>query len=156
MWNAAGVLLNLSITGLKARSEHRPTSILVVAIAVVATPVVLTGKLWAAVWRGELSRAWDGTGHSAIAQLYDQTIFPNTFGWTHNCFGGMPFPNFYPPLFYWCVALLDHTHLFSFALAFKLMVALPALLMPAALWFLAWSLSDGNRIVATASACASM
>jgi len=127
-----------------------------VVIAVVATPVVLTWKLWAAVWRGELSRAWDGTGHSAVAQLYDQTTFPNTFGWTHNCFGGMPFPNFYPPLFYWCVALLHHTHLLSFASAFKLMVALPALLMPAAIWFLAWSLSDGNRIVATASACASM
>lgn len=127
---------------------------MVVAIAVVATPVVLTGKLWAAVWRGELARAWDGTGHSAIAQIYDQSIFPNTFGWTHGYFGGMPFPNFYPPLFYWCVALLHHTHLFSFASAFKLMVVLPVLLIPAAIWFLTWSLSNRNRIVATAAALA--
>src|SRR6266404_5644013 len=117
---------------------------------------VFTGKLWVAIWRGELSRAWDGTGHSAIAQIYDQTIFPNTFGWTGSYFGGMPFPNFYPPLFYWCVALLHHTHLFSFASSFKLMVVLPVLLMPAAIWLLAWFLSERNRIVATAAALTSV
>lgn len=139
---------------MKTRSNRIPTRFLIVAVAVVATPVGLTEKLWAAVWRGELSRAWDGTGHAAIAQIYDQTIFPNTFGWTQNYFGGMPFPNFYPPFFYWCVALLQRTHLFSFASAFKLMVVLPVLLMPAAIWVLAWSLSNRNRIVATAAALA--
>jgi hypothetical protein len=129
---------------------------LIIVIAVIASPVVLTWKLWVAVWRGELSRAWDGTGHSAIAQIYDQTIFPNTFDWTHNYFGGMPFPNFYPPLFYWCVALLHHTHLFSFASAFKLMVVLPVLLMPLAMGLLAWFLSNRNRFVATAATLASV
>jgi len=104
------------------------------------------------VWRGELSRAWDGTGHSAVAQVYDQLIFPNTFGWTDSYFGGMPFPNFYPPLFYWCVALLHHTHLFSFAAAFKLMVVAPVLLLPAAIWLLAWCLCGRDGIVATAAA----
>jgi len=126
----------------------------VVAITVVATPVMFTWKLWAAIWDGEVARAWDGTGHSAIAQIYDQRIFPNTFGWTTSYFGGMPFPNFYPPLFYWCVALLHHTHLLSFATAFKLMVILPVLFMPAAIWFLAWFLSNRNKIVATAAAFA--
>ena len=119
-------------------------------------PVVLTWKVWAAIWRGEFSRAWDGTGHSAIAQIYDQAIFPNTFGWTLSYFGGMPFPNFYPPLSYWCVALLHHTHLFSFASSFKLMVVLPVLLMPAAIWLLAWFLSNRNRPVATAAVLASV
>ncbi len=55
-------------------------------MAAVAVSVGLTSNLWAAVWRGELSRAWDGTGHSAIAQIYDQTIFPNTFGWKGSYF----------------------------------------------------------------------
>jgi hypothetical protein len=45
-------------------------------------------------------------------------------------------------------------HLFSFASAFKLVVILPVLLMPAAVFLLAWSLSKGNRIVATAAALA--
>ncbi|MBI3653598.1 MAG: hypothetical protein HY231_21415 [Acidobacteria bacterium] len=66
----------------------------------------------------------------------------------------MPFPNFYPPLFYWCVALLHHTHLVSFGTAFKLMVALPVLLLPAAVWLLAWAVSDKNRLVAISAALA--
>lgn len=141
---------------MKTRSKEGSTRFLGAIITLVATPVLLAWKLWAAVWRGELSRAWDGTGHSAIAQIYDQTIFPKTFGWTHSYFGGMPFPNFYPPLFYWCVALVYHTHLFSLTSAFKLMVVLPVLFIPAAIWLLAWFLSDRNKIVATAAALASV
>jgi hypothetical protein len=139
---------------LKVSPEHSRTRFVIVSIVVTGVPVVLTSKLWAAVWAGELSRAWDGTGHSAVAQIYDQTIFPNTFGWTGSYFGGMPFPNFYPPLFYWCVALLHHTHLLSFASAFKLMVVLPVLLIPAAIWVLAWFLSNGNKVVALAATLA--
>jgi len=139
---------------LKISPEHGPSRFLIVSIVVIALPVVLTSKLWSAVWGGELARAWDGTGHSAIAQIYDQTIFPNTFGWTGSYFGGMPFPNFYPPLFYWCVALLHHAHFFSFASAFKLMVVLPVLLIPAAIWVLAWFLSNRNRVVASAATLA--
>ena len=45
----------------------------------------------------------------------------------------MPFPNFYPPLFFWCVALLQHTRLLTFGASFKLMVFLPMLLAPAAI-----------------------
>ena len=38
-------------------------------------------------------RAWDGTGHFAVAQIYDNSIFPDTFGWVDSYFAGMPFPN---------------------------------------------------------------
>src|SRR4029077_12906424 len=125
-------------------------------VVVTALPVLLSSKLWVAVWRGTLSRAWDGSGHSAIAQIYDQSIFPDTFGWTNSCFAGMPFPNFYPPVFYWCVSLLHHTQLFSFTTAFKLVVALPVLLIPAAMWLLGWSLSNKSPLVAMAVALASV
>lgn len=70
--------------------------------------------------RRGVARGWDGSGHNAIGTLYDQVIFPNTFGWTGAYCGGMPFPNFYPPLFYWLVALLHHTHLVSFSTALKI------------------------------------
>ncbi|HYX42130.1 MAG TPA: hypothetical protein VE821_10555, partial [Pyrinomonadaceae bacterium] len=63
-----------------------------------ALPVALTSPLWLQVWHGTRPRATNGSGHYAIALVYDQTIFPDTFGWTHAYFGGMPFPNFYPPL----------------------------------------------------------
>jgi hypothetical protein len=121
---------------------------------VLALPVVINIKLWLAVCSGGRPRAWDGTGHFGLAQIYDQTIFPDTFGWTHAYFAGMPFPNFYPPLFYWLVALLHHTQIFSFLTVFKFIVSLPVLLLPAAVWLLAWVISGRNRFVAMGSAIA--
>src|ERR1700741_5615778 len=105
-------------------------------LLIVALPVLWSWKLWSYIWTAAASRGWDGTGHFAIAILYDQLIFPNTAGWTNAYFGGMPFPNFYPPLFYWSVALLHHTHLFSFSTAFKIVLSIPVVLMPAAICWL--------------------
>ncbi len=121
-----------------------------------ALPVALTSPLWLQIWHGVRPRATNGSGHYAIAQLYDHLIFPDTFGWTHAYFGGMPFPNFYPPLFYWLVALLHHTHLISFNVAFKLVMALPLLLLPAAIWTLAWFVTRRQWAVANCAACASL
>lgn len=117
-------------------------------------PVAVNTKLWIIVWRGLRPRAWDGTGHYGLAQVYSQTIFPETFGWAGGYFAGMPFPNFYPPLFYWCVALLDHTRLFSFETAFKLVVALPVLFLPACVWLLTRQVSDNDTVAAIAAALA--
>jgi hypothetical protein len=136
--------------------NSRPTRwrIVLSVATVTLLPVAINTRLWLAVWRGGRPRAWDGTGHYGLAQIYNQTIFPDTFGWTHAYFGGMPFPNFYPPLFYWLIALLTHTHLVSFNAAFKLLIAVPVLLLPAAVWLIAWSVSDHNRTVAMAAALA--
>ena len=123
-------------------------------LAVSVSPIVLSTELWNEVWSSARPQAWDGTGHYALAQIYDQSIFPDTFGWTHSFFAGMPFPNFYPPLFYWCVALLHQSHIFSFDTAFKLVLTLPALLLPAAIWMLSWSISSKNRLLATSAAFA--
>ncbi|MCA1594174.1 MAG: hypothetical protein LC754_16420 [Acidobacteria bacterium] len=123
-------------------------------VLVTALPVALTSNFWLEVWRGVRPRATDGSGHWGSALIYVRTIFPDTFGWTHAYFGGMPFPNFYPPLFHWCVGLLRATDLVSFATAFKLALTSPLLLLPAAIWLLAWRMSQKNRTVATAAACA--
>ena len=116
-------------------------------------PVALMSNFWLEVWRGLRSRATDGSGHWGVAQIYDAGIFPDTFGWTHAYFGGMPFPNFYPPLFHWLVGLLNAAGL-SQAAAFKIVLVVPVLLIPAAIWLLAWRLSGGSDKVATCSACA--
>lgn len=114
-------------------------------------PILITTDHWRRVWNGGLPRAWDGTGHYAVAQIYADRIFPDTFGWIDNFFAGMPFPNFYPPLFYWLIALLSKLGIFSFLDAFKIVVCLPIILMPAAIWFLAWKISEKNRVIATLS-----
>ncbi|MFL6332852.1 MAG: hypothetical protein ACJ754_05840 [Pyrinomonadaceae bacterium] len=123
---------------------------------VTALPLFLTHNLVYDIWRAGRPRAWDGSGHYGIAQIYAQSIFPDTFGWTTAHFGGMPFPNFYPPLFFWCVALLNRAHLFSFLTAFKLLVLLPLLLIPAAIWLLARSVSNNNPRVAFLAALVSV
>lgn len=137
-----------------ARSRVAAAQNLLLLAAATAIPVLFATELWAELWTGVRSQAWDGSGHQALAQLYSATTFPDTFGWEHNFFGGMPQPNFYPPLFYWLVALLEHTHLFSFVTAFKLVLALPSLLLPAATWALARKLSGGSRAVAFCAALA--
>lgn len=123
-------------------------------LLVILLPPLLDSDLWLEVWRGFSAQAWDGSGHFALGQLYSATTFPDTFGWTNAYFGGMGFPNFYPPLFYWLTALLAHTHLFTYATAFKLVLLLPTLLLPAAVWLLAWRFSAHNRLFAACAALA--
>lgn len=116
-------------------------------------PVALMSNFWLEVWRGVRPRATDGSGHWGVAQIYDAGIFPDTFGWTHAYFGGMPFPNFYPPLFHWLTGLLDAAGL-SQGAAFKLVLVVPVLLIPAAVWLLAWRLTGESGRVATCASCA--
>jgi len=83
-----------------------------------------------------LPRAWDGSGHYVRAQLYAQHIFPDTFGWVPNFYAGMPFPNYYPPCFYWLVGALARFPPLSLHAAFVLVLAVSALLIPVAVWSL--------------------
>ena len=118
-------------------------------------PVALKSFIWLQVIHGVASSAIDGSGHYAAGQIYARDIFPDTFGWTNAYFAGMPLPNFYPPLFFWIVSFLHHTHLFAFATALKLLVALPLLLMPSAFWSVGYQLSGKNRSIAFGAAIAS-
>jgi hypothetical protein len=124
-------------------------------VVICLLPMALTSFIWLEVIRGVTSRAIDGSGHFAIGQIYDQSIFPDTFGWASAYFGGMSFPNFYPPLFFWLVSLLHHTHLFSFGTAFKLVVSIPLIIMPVAFWAVAYVHSGKNTYVAFGTAIAS-
>ncbi|HEY0761030.1 MAG TPA: hypothetical protein VGD61_01530 [Pyrinomonadaceae bacterium] len=129
-----------------------------IPILITLLPIALTSFVWLEVIQGIASRAIDGSGHFAIAQIYDQSIFPDTFGWTNAYFGGMSFPNFYPPLFFWLVSLLHHTGLLSFGAAFKVMLAVPLVLMPPAFWMVSYVHSGRNQQIAngTAIACAAI
>ncbi|HKG46654.1 MAG TPA: hypothetical protein VKB02_08010 [Pyrinomonadaceae bacterium] len=118
-------------------------------------PVALTSFIWLEVIRGVASRAIDGSGHFAIGQIYDRAIFPDTFGWTNAYFGGMSFPNFYPPLFFWLVSLLHYTGVFSYGAAFKLVVGVPLIIMPLAFWAVAYVHSGKNKYIAFGTAIAS-
>jgi hypothetical protein len=104
---------------------------------VTISPILLGHGIWLELWQNALPQAWDGSGHFALARIYSETVFPNTFGWTGAIFSGVALPNYYPPLSYWLVAMLSRSHLLPFAAAFKLVLALPTLMLPAAVWLLA-------------------
>ncbi len=51
---------------------------------------------------------WDGMTHFAFSKYYSENIFPSVFGWIPTWFSGMPFPQFYPPFFYYSFAFLNN------------------------------------------------
>jgi uncharacterized membrane protein len=102
------------------------------------------------------SNAWDGSSHQALAEIHSASIFPDTFGWTDAAFGGMPYPNFYPPGQVWLAALLHHLRLFSSSAAFKLAVLIPVLLLPLAVWIAAREIAGRDAPTAFGSAIISL
>jgi hypothetical protein len=128
---------------------------LVAALLVCSIPLLRTARFCRWFFAAHLLRSWDGSGHLAAADIYARTIFPDTFGWTSAWFGGMPLPNFYPPLMYWMSAAINRSGL-PLLLAFKLSLALPFALIPASLGLLSWRLSSRNTLIAcctTLAAC---
>lgn len=109
--------------------------------AICVCPVILASDLWRQAFSSALPRSIDGAGHAAVAHLYTHGIFPDTFGWLPELFAGMPFPNFYPPGFYWLVAALATTTGLDDIVALKAVVFLSMLLLPAAVWWLTWCVS---------------
>ncbi len=138
--------LLLRLAPLSTIGERLSTFSLLGALYVTLLPIVLVHHLLIDTWQAGKPRAWDGTGHYGVAQIYAQSIFPDTFGWTNGFFGGMPFPNFYPPLFFWFVAFLNKTGL-PLLTAFKLVAVVPLLLVPVFVWLLAWSATNRDRTV---------
>ncbi len=139
---------NVHIYLARIAKERQAKTWLTISLIPVSLLIVLGVALCGLIWREALPRSWDGGGHYGVARIYCQEDFPDTFGWSQAYYGGMPLPNFYPPLFYWIISLLYHSGIASFDFAFKFALILPLLLLPAALWLLAAKLSCRHRLVA--------
>jgi hypothetical protein len=63
---------------------------------------------------------WDGSSHAAIGYYYATHIFPKTWGWIKVWYSGMPFPQFYPPAFYFMLACVYKIIPVSYFLIFKI------------------------------------
>ncbi|HRC85183.1 MAG TPA: hypothetical protein PK413_06210, partial [Thermoanaerobaculia bacterium] len=84
-----------------ARYPHlAPIAGLLALFALVAGPYI------ARCFTSWVPGGWDGVAHFSVAELYARKVFPACSGWLSEYFGGMPFPDFYPPLFYFLVAAL--------------------------------------------------
>jgi hypothetical protein len=76
----------------------------------------------------------DGSGHVAVLHLYALHIYPDIQGWLPEFFGGMPFPIYYPPLFYWLGATLMKLSGIDATLAAKLLTTASLAGLPGALF----------------------
>ena len=102
------------------------------------------------------SAAWDGSSHKALVEIHSKSIFPDTFGWTDAAFGGMPYPNFYPPADVCLIALVQHLSPFSSGATFKLAVLIPSLLLPLAILIAAWRITGRDTLAASGALIVSL
>lgn len=107
------------------------------AIYLIGLQVILLQGFWLTVFRSGVARALDGSTHYATASIFNRTIYPDIFGWTHAFMGGMPLSNYYPPLLFWLTSLLAHLGV-GFDVAFKLIAIVPTLFIVPCLWLLAY------------------
>jgi len=73
---------------------------------------------------------WDGSGHFAIGKYYAENIFPSVWGWVPSWYNGMPFPQFYPPLFYYVTSLIHKITSIEYQQVFKYFLLSTALVAP--------------------------
>src|SRR3989344_4414462 len=102
-----------------------------------------------------LPAGFDGASHLAAGIEYAKNIFPSFWGWTPKWQLGMPFPVFYPPLFYFFFAFLSKLfYFFPSGAIFKPIVISSVLLVPAAFAFLSYKI-EKTRVSAWFSSMAS-
>lgn len=88
---------------------------------------------------------WDGQTHYAIGKIYAEHIFPSTWGWIDEWYLGMPFPQFYPPAFFFFVALASKLFFFaSYAAVFKWFIFLSLIATPILISLFAFKLSQNK------------
>jgi len=105
-------------------------------------------------WQGGPPAGADGSAHVAILHLYAKHAYPSLQGWLPEFFGGMPFPIFYPPLFYWLGATLMKTGGISAEVTAKLLKTASFAALPSALFVLGRRLGLMPVYAAVAAAAA--
>ncbi|MBU3668935.1 MAG: hypothetical protein FGM57_03130 [Candidatus Taylorbacteria bacterium] len=89
----------------------------------------------------------DGSGHWSIGEYYSAHIFPKTWGWIPVWSGGMPFPQFYPPFFFFFNALVAHIFPWvEYLTISKLLVVGSAFLIPITVVWTAKQLFRARRV----------
>jgi hypothetical protein len=96
---------------------------------------------------------WDGIAHQIIGEYYSGHIFPSVWGWIPYWYAGMPFPQFYPPLFYFLLGVIDHIFFFAdYLLLFKIFVVCLLVAVPLLSMHLAWKWT-GRRDIGFFAGC---
>jgi hypothetical protein len=96
-------------------------------------------EVFETLWRSHHIAGYDGTSHAVVGEYYAKHIFPKTWGWMPHWFAGMPFPQFYPPLFYFLAAVLYHLLPFSYGTIIKGLLTVLTALLPGLSCWVTWT-----------------
>jgi hypothetical protein len=99
--------------------------------------LVLSANYLLNFWSNPLVAGADGSGHVAVLDLYARHVYPSLHGWIPELFGGIPFPVYYPPLFYWTGATVMALTRIDATTCAKLLTTFSLAALPAALYLLA-------------------
>lgn len=96
--------------------------------------LLLSGRFLWNYWTNRAIGGADGSGHVAALHLYATHVYPDIQGWLPEFFGGMPFPIYYPPLFYWLGATIMKLGGIDATLASKILTTASLTALPGALF----------------------
>ncbi len=68
--------------------------------------IILNSTIFSVYLSSSVPQGWDGAGHFVASVEYAEHIFPRAWGWLSQWSGGLPYPQYYPPLFITFFALL--------------------------------------------------
>lgn len=89
-------------------SQHPLISNIIGIICLAGIVIISRFDMFVGFLTAPFIQGWDGAAHQAVAEYYSAHIFPSVWGWIPLWYAGMPFPQFYPPLFYFLVAAASH------------------------------------------------
>lgn len=118
----------------KTNFRSYKTDILLISILFLAA-LFYFGRLFYTYFNAEMISGWDGGAHYSIAKYYSENIFPKIYGWVPIYYAGMPFPLFYPPLFYIIIAFFSRLFSAPVLLIFKLLIIFLTITFP---WLIYW------------------
>lgn len=107
--------------------------------------VIINIKYYLYYIRYPIIAGWDSMGHYAAGLYYIENIFPRMWGWIPGWYAGTPFPDFYPPLFYFAVALIQRITFIPYIWVFKFSVLIMLALVPVLLVWLARAIDKNNK-----------
>jgi hypothetical protein len=119
-----------------------------------AITLLLSLRELSAFWNAPWTGSFDGMSHVVVGEYYANNVFPKTSGWMPHWFGGMPFPDFYPPLFYWVTALIYRLTPLSYLTTVRLFLTILILALPGLTAMLTSSLTR-NRWATFSAGCLS-
>jgi hypothetical protein len=137
----------------KIFTQHTAKQLVLVWMVTAGMVLLARGFYFLDYLQFKVTPGYDTVGHVELGKMYADTMFPSVWGWASQWFGGMPFPQYYPPLFTMVVALLYKITQLPYEFVFKLVVIICSISLPGLLGLVASTFTHKRVSVWLAGLC---